>query len=159
MLNRKNVLFLSGGLMLLSGSYAMASPDCIKLTGNIHTTVMDPTSPFVPTLGTLRLRADGDRKNCGIQGHATAFSPEGLPVELTHQIACKDHTTFRTLDVVTEAQPINQCEVKVVEESTLIPGPGDFAGYEGTTRTMGTINRCTGANDFTFRGKLCPASE
>lgn len=138
---------------LLYGNSALSS-DCIKVKGNIHTNIKNLEDPALPTLGTLIFKTKWERKVCAIQGQIVGTNEFG-PSELSHQIVCKDHSSFNSMDTITEFSPQDECLIKVKESTILIPTSAKYEGYIGRTTSKGTINLCTGESDFKYKGKLC----
>ncbi len=132
--------------------------DCIRIYGKIHTNTLNVEDPSSATLGTLSLRTRWGRKSCAIQGKIVGANKLGFP-ELTHQISCNDNSIFNTTDSISEFSPIDECLVYIEQDTILTPISENFKGYTGKTFLRGTINQCSGENDFRYKGYLCLAAD
>ncbi len=146
-------------VFVLSSSVVYAKNKCkpIPISGDIQTQSIPNTLQQFGTM-TIQKEAKYPIETCGILGKITDYDGS-VPSTLTHQIACKGHATLTTSDTVERFYQIDSCQYHVEESSIISDGSGKYAGVTGNTYSIGTINVCTGQNNFSYTGELCFSEE
>lgn len=104
----------------------------------------------------------GDQKNSlqgSIMGVITYSNNSTLPITtyLDHTIAFPGIGVINTRNDVAQLMPIagDACNFTVKEQLNIVAGTGRFDGVRGTGTAQGTVNFCTGTNQFTVSARLC----
>lgn len=168
------------GLVMMGGAN-QAMAECTDLQGTILTNSISQTTQ----LGTIQLSVQdndsdddhekdddhdsdsdenngGDQKNSlqgSIMGVITYSNNSTLPIitYLDHTIAFPGIGVVNTRNDVAQLMPIagDACNFTVKEQLNIVAGTGRFDGVRGTGTAQGTVNFCTGTNQFTVSARLC----
>lgn len=94
-----------------------------------------------------------------ILGVITYSNASTLPITtyLDHTIVFPGIGVVNTFNDVAQLMPIagDACSFNVKEQLNIVAGTGRFNGVRGTGMADGTVNFCTGVNQFTISVNLC----
>lgn len=153
MLKGKNLVYPVAAVSLLTIGSAYAEDVCYSVTGKATTLAMAPLKPL-EQLGSLKLVAD-EREFKGTL-HGTITNPGGYPVVLNHEIAFGSDGALFTEGDIAYPVPVDGCRLSVTETMNVVFGTGALAGFSSSNIVaVGTVNNCTGNNEFSIAGQLC----